>query len=100
MTQRAATATAPVAARPSFADGARAVLAEMGRDRWLYAVIAAYFIGAWAVAAALGRSEFFAPFIYLPLWLRGMAAYLGLYLLLAETPGALRDNPKAPLGAL
>lgn len=100
MTQPAATAPASLAERPSLAAAARAVLAEMGRDRWLYAAVGAYLAAACAVTMALGRSQFFLPFIYLPVWLRGMVAYLGLYLLISETPGAMRDNPRAPLGAL
>ncbi len=85
--------------RPRFAEAARAVLTEARADRALYIVIAAYLIGAWVVALAVGRGPFFLPFIYLPIWLKGLAAYLAAFLVVTDLPRAVKENPSSPLTA-
>jgi hypothetical protein len=99
MDQPAATVGAYAQPRPRLAESVRAVLAEARTDRWLYAIIAAYLLGGWAVAVAVGRGQFFLPWIYLPIWLKGMASYLAVFLLVADLPRAIKDNPGSPLSA-
>lgn len=86
-------------ARPRFSEAVRAVLAEARVDRWLYVVVAVYLVCAWTAAVAFGRAQFFLPLIYLPIWLKGLAAYLAVYLLVTDLPKAVKDNPSSPLSA-
>lgn len=99
MEQPAAITGATLAPQPRLALGVRAVLAEMSRDRLLYAIIAAYLLGAWALAVAVGRGPFFQPFIYLPIWMKGLVTYLALFLVVVDLPPAVRESPRSPLSA-
>ena len=85
--------------RPRFVEALRAVLTEARGDRALYVIVAAYLVGGWIVATAVGRGQFFLPFIYLPIWLKGLAAYLAAYLLITDLPKAVKENPASPMSA-
>lgn len=86
-------------ARPRFSDAVRAVLSEARPDRWAYIFVALYLICAWQAAMAFGRGQFFLPLIYLPIWMKGLAAYLAVFMLVTELPKAVKDNPGSPLTA-
>lgn len=87
------------APKPRFAEAVRAVLAEAKADRALYVIVLAYLIGAWIVSVAVGRGSFFLPFIYMPIWMKGFAAYLAAFLVIMDLPKAVKENPSSPLSA-
>lgn len=95
---RAMNPTVPTSvARPRVADAVRAVLSETKVDRALYAIVLVYLIGAWAAALTFGRGHFFLPFIYLPIWLKGLAVYLAAYVVITDLPKAVKESPASPL---
>ena len=79
---------------------ARALLAELKKDAPLFAIVLGYAATAWIVCVALGQPRFYHPLIYLPVWLTGLACFLGLYLAIVETPRAVATDPARPTAAL
>ncbi len=73
------------------------VLKEVRADRWLYVGIAIYTVAAGLLAAALGRSQGFQPFLYLGEWITvAFGLLIPCIIIRAAIAGAIR-RPIAPL---
>jgi hypothetical protein len=74
--------------------------AEIKADRWLYVCIAAYAVAAGLLAAALGRTQGFHPFLYVGIWMTAAFAILAQGIVLcAAIVGTIR-RPSAPLAGV
>ena len=83
-----------------WAEFRHAVLAEVAADRAIYTLSALYLASTVALALWLGSEDKIVLFMYLRMWLSGVAAVTLLWLLLRHLPAAIRQSPDRPLSGL
>jgi hypothetical protein len=78
----------------------QAVAAEVAADRPIYAFGALYLVAVIGLALWLGSEDKLVFFMYLAIWLAGVAAVTLLYFVVRNLPAAVRQSPDRPLSAL
>ncbi len=78
----------------------QAVAAELAADLPIYALGSLYIVSVIGLALWLGSEDKLVLFMYLGIWLAGIAAVTLLYLVLRNLPAAVRQSPDRPLSTL